>query len=103
MILQIPRNSSGILAINPTDADGEPAVIDGEPTFTLANEDFGSITVVDGVATFASLDLEGTVDLTVSADVRAGSGINTLSETHQIVVADEATTLGVSFEDIVTP
>lgn len=87
------------ITVQPLDAFGNPAPLDGPPTFTSSDE---SILTVDhpqleGLTAVArTVGPTGVVQVTVSADVRLGPEVVTLSGTLDIQVEPgEAVTLGI--------
>jgi|SRR5690242_5931326 len=82
------------------DAAGNPAQLDGAPTWSSSNPDIVSVTpAADGLtAVIAAVGPLGTSQISVSADARLGPDVVTLSGQDDVtVVASEATTLGISF------
>lgn len=85
------------LSIQPLDAKGQPARVDGVPTWSVSDGALGSIAVAaDGMsATFTATDV-GVVQVNVSADADLGPGVRTISGTLDIQIEPgEAVSLGI--------
>lgn len=98
--LRIPPLHKASLILTPLQPDGEPAPIDGEPTYELDSEDFATIIVEDGVTKVLAGEVEGSSILTVRADVRLGEQVSLREKSFELLVAEEASNLEVSLADI---
>lgn len=99
--LRIPPLHKASLILTPLQPDGEPAPIDGEPTYELDSEDFATLIVEDGVTKVLAGGVEGSSILTVRADVRLGEQVSLREKSFELRVAEEASNLEVSFGDFV--
>lgn len=99
--LRIPPLHKASLILTPLQPDGEPAPIDGEPTYELDSEDFATLIVEDGVTKVLAGEVEGSSILTVRADVRLGEQVSLREKSFELLVAEEASNLEVSFGDFV--
>lgn len=87
------------LTIAPVDAAGNPAPVDGIPSWSSSDE---SVLTVSAAADGMSADAVtvgplGNAQVNVSADADLGEGIETLTGTLDVeVVASQATSLGIS-------
>lgn len=99
--LRIPPMHKAALILTPLQPDGEPAPIDGEPTYELGSEEFATIVVEDGVTKVSAGVLEGATTLTVRADVRLGDQVSLREKSYELVVAEEASELNVSLGDLI--
>lgn len=87
------------LAIQPIDAHGHVARIDGIPEWSLSDASLGVLDVAaDGLAAvFTSGDALGLVQVNVSADADLGGGVRPISGTLDIQIeAGEAVSLGIT-------
>ena len=85
------------LAIQPLDAKGKPAQVDGVPTWLSSNPALVSLVVSeDGLSCVAKAMDNGSAQISVSADADLGAGIKTLTAILDIeVVSGGAVSLGV--------
>lgn len=100
-ILRIPPMHKATLTLTPLQPDGEPAPIDGEPTYELNSEEFVSIIYEDGAAKVLAGEIEGSCILTVSADVRLGDQVQMREKSYELIVSEEASNLEVALGDFV--
>lgn len=87
------------LAIQPIDAHGHLARVDGVPSWSLSDNSLGVLDVAaDGLsAVFTTGDQLGLVQVNVSADADLGGGVRTISGTLDIQVeGGEAVSLGIT-------
>ena len=87
------------LSINPLDRAGNPARVDGAPSWVSSNESIVSIQPeANGLVALAvAVNQIGVAQITVTADADLGSGVLNLSETATIsVVGGQAVSLGMS-------
>lgn len=87
------------LSIQPVSQAGNPAPVDGIPTWDVSNPAVGTLTVApDGMsAMFVTSGSLGDTQVSVSADADLGAGITTITGTLDIsVLASQATTLGIN-------
>lgn len=85
------------LSIAPLDRAGQPARVDGTPSWTSSDPALCTVTPEgDGMAAMAvTVGPVGVVQITVAADADLGSGVQTLSEIATLsVVGGQAVTLG---------
>ena len=82
------------LTINPRTAVGDPATIDGVPTYTSSDTSVVTISPDpnDDKACYAvAVGGEGTATVTVECDADLGSGIRTITGTEDIEVSNDST------------
>lgn len=87
------------LHIQPVDARGNAAAIDGDPVWTVSDQTILSITPsVDGMtATITALGPLGTCQVNVTADADLGDGTHEISGVLDVQVqAGEAVSLGIT-------
>lgn len=87
------------LSISPVDAKGNPAAVDGIPTWLVSDETLLSLTVSpDGMsAELFALGPLGTGQVTVNADADLGSGVTTITGILDVtVVSSQATSLAIT-------
>ena len=98
-MLKMTYTQQVALSLQPVDAAGNPAEIDGEATWDLANPAVGSINVdpTDSLmATFVASE-PGTTQVNVSADADLGSGTTTITGLLDVeVLAGQAVSLEVT-------
>lgn len=85
--------------ILPVDAAGNPARVDGVPTWALSDGVYGTLTVdVDGLgATFVPAGILGAVQIRVDADADLGEGVRTLTGLLDVQIeAGEAVSLSIT-------
>lgn len=99
--LRIPPLHKASLILTPLQPDGEPAPIDGEPTYELDSEDFATLIVEDGVTKVLAGEVEGSSILTVRADVRLGEQVSLREKSFELLVAEEASQLDISLGELV--
>jgi len=88
-----------VLDIKPVTAAGNPAPVDGTPTWDLSDQTLGTLNVAaDGLsATFVTSGKLGSAQINVTADADMGEGVKTISGMLEFeVVASEAASLGIS-------
>ena len=69
-----------LLSIQPVDAKGQPAVVDGAPTWASSDETVVTLEVAsDGMSAVASGVTPGAARVVVTADADLGSGVTPLS------------------------
>lgn len=86
------------MEVQPSDADGNPARIDGMPVWNISDAAIGTLAAApDGMSCyFLTTGVMGTVQVSVTADADLGAGVRALSATLDISVeAGEAVTLGI--------
>lgn len=98
--LRIPPGYKAELILTPLQPDGEPAAIDGAPSYEIGAPELASIIEEDGVTKLVAGDVEGETTLTVRADVRLGEGESLREKTYILLVAEEASQLNVAFGPI---
>lgn len=86
------------LSIQPVDAKGHPAPVDGIPTWTVVNESIASIVVSDdGMSAVLSATAPGQTQVGVHADARLGPDVLTIDGLLDVTVLPaEATTLEIT-------
>ncbi len=68
------------LSINPVDAKGKPASLDGVPTWTSSDETVVTVAAeADGLSAMVTAVLPGTARVVVDADADLGSGVTPLN------------------------
>lgn len=98
--IRIPPGHKAAILLNPRQPDGEPAVIDGSPSYEVGPEALVGIAFEEGVAKLIAAEGEGVTTLTVRCDVRSGDETRVLEEVYEIVVAEEASTFGLDLGDL---
>lgn len=102
-MIQLTDTQKVTLSIQPVDAKGNPALVDGAPTWN--SSDPSIITVVpsaDGLSAVASaagpLTADGaSVQVSVTADADLGAGVETISGTMDVtVVASKAVSVAIN-------
>lgn len=86
------------VSINPTTPKGQPAALDGVPTWQVASGDVTLQPAPDGKScVIVSADTPGQSQVLVSADADLGSGVDTISDTISCLVSDpQASSLGLT-------
>lgn len=87
------------LSIAPVDAAGNPAPVDGVPTWDVSDPTLGTLTVAtNGLsAMFVTSGKLGSGQINVSADADMGEGVKTITGVQEIeITASEATSLGIT-------
>lgn len=98
--LTLPIGTYVRATINPQQADGDPAPLDGPVTVTvLSGEVLAMLENGDLVISAPHSIPEGVAVVRVSADVRLGEGVRELAELVNVQVVEEATTFGLNFGD----
>jgi hypothetical protein len=98
--IRIPPRHRAAIELNPRQPDGEPAVIDGAPSYEVGPEGLVGLAFDGGVAKLVAADGEGVTTLTVRCDVRVGDEVSVLEEVYEVVVAEEANTFGLELGDL---
>lgn len=85
------------LAIQPVDAKGNPAKVDGVPAWTNSDDTAGVLTVAaDGLSAEFVAGMPGVTQVTVTADADLGAGVRAISGVLDIQVEPgEAVTLDI--------
>jgi hypothetical protein len=80
----------------PVTPRGKPVKVDGIPEWTVNDGDSKIVVAADGLsADLISADVPGVTDITVSADVDLGEGVDTISDTIELTVVNpQANSLG---------
>jgi hypothetical protein len=86
------------LSIDPRNAKGNPAPVDGVPEWAVSNPGVGTITPsADGLSATFVATTGGDTQVSVTADADLGDGVRSLSATLDISVKPgEAVTLGIT-------
>jgi len=98
-MLILPIDKKAVLAIIIQDAAGNPARVDGVPTWSVSDENFGELTVsVDGMAAeFIPSGTLGSVQLNVQADADLGDGVKPLQGVLDVQIeAGEAAVIAIN-------
>lgn len=98
MALLLTNAQKVALSLQPLDAYGNPARVDGVPAWQMSDAALGTLTLAaDGLsAMFATLGPLGIVQVSATADADLGAGTRTLSATLDIQIeAAEAVSLGI--------
>lgn len=96
MLITITNEEKVQVTLAPTTAAGNPATLDGAPTWTVTTGDATLEVAADGLSAFL---VSGAADInsqvTVTADADLGEGVVTLTDTIDLaVVAASASVLG---------
>ena len=96
MLITITNEEKVQVTLAPTTAAGNPATLDGAPTWTVTTGDATLEVAADGLSAFL---VSGAADtnsqVTVTADADLGEGVVTLTDTIDLaVVAASASALG---------
>lgn len=96
MDISITSEQKVHIKLNPVTATGKPASLDGPATFTLESGDATVSPDADGLSAFlVSGDAAGTSVVSISADVDLSGGVQTISESINLIVTDPlASSLG---------
>jgi hypothetical protein len=97
-MLALQNDQQVTATISPVDAKGNPAKVDGAPTWTSSSEDVATaVAAADGMsAIVAGVDI-GTCQINVSADADLGEGTTPLTGTLDVeVVAGSAVALSIT-------
>jgi len=96
MLITITNEEKVQVTLTPTTAAGNPATLDGVPTWTVTEGDATLEVAVDGLSAFlvsGAADTNSKVEVTADADL--GEGVVTLTDTIDLaVVAATASVLG---------
>ena len=98
-MVTVPLRYKVQMLIDPRDAGGNPARVDGVPVWSLSDADHGVVTTAaDGLsAEFVPDGTLGTVQVMVKADADLGTGVRELTGLLDIAIeAGEAVTLAVN-------
>ena len=88
MAITITASQFFTAAVAAVDARGNPATLDGPPTWVVSDPALLALTVeADGSARVAAVGPTGNAQLTVSADADLGEGTRTLSGLLDVTVA----------------
>ncbi len=99
IMAELSIDQPGVASITPLDRAGNPARLDGVPTWTISDPTLATITPSeDGLqCAVQAVGPLGKVTLSVSADADLGEGVETLSGSAEIdIVAGEAVALNLS-------
>jgi len=83
------------LSIQPIDAKGNAAPVDGVPVWSVANPDLAALAVSDdGLSALLTATAPGSTQVSVQADARLGPDVNTITGLLDVVITPaEATTI----------
>lgn len=98
-MVQLSVDMQARLSIAPVDQFGNPALVDGEPTWTLSDPALGTLAPDPGglSALFVPSGMTGPAQVQVSADADLGSGIVTIGGSADLdLVAGQAASLSVT-------
>jgi hypothetical protein len=99
-MLILPDDKKVGLSIQPVDAKGNPAQLQGDPKWSVADETIATVTPVAGQSLRADLTPGtklGTTQVNVSGDADLGEGVTTIAGTLDVqVVAGQAVSLQIS-------
>ena len=88
MAITITASQFFTAAVSAVDARGNPATLDGPPTWTVSDPALLALTVeTDGSARVAAVGPTGNAQLTVTADADLGEGVRALSGLLDVTVA----------------
>lgn len=95
MLVTITNEQKVLIGLNPVTAAGNPAVLDGIPSWAVTEGDATIEAAADGMSCYLISGTVGNSKITVTADADLGEGVRTLSDTIDLaVVSAEASTLG---------
>lgn len=96
MLVTITNEQKVLMTLAPTTAAGNPAVLDGVPTWTVLEGDATVEVASDGMSAMlisGAADVNSKIEVVADADL--GTGIQTLSDVIDLaVVSASASTLG---------
>lgn len=97
MALILTNTQECDLAIQPLDARGNPAQVDGVPAWSVSDATKASLVIADdGLSCVVKAVANGACQVSVSADADLGAGIRTLTGILDLeIVSGEAVTLGI--------
>lgn len=100
MLITITNEEKVKVTLAPTTAAGNPAILDGVPTWLVTEGDASLEVSEDGLSAFlVSGNADVNSKITVSADADLGEGIMTLSDVIDLaVVSAQASLLGLQTE-----
>ena len=86
------------LSIQPIDAKGNPAPVDGIPAWSVANPEVASLAVSDdGLSAVLTATAPGSTQVSVQADARLGPDVNTITGLLDVTVTPaEAVTIQIT-------
>lgn len=99
MALVLTDSQEVTLTVTPVDKKGNPAVVDGVPTWGTSDDTVLTVAAAaDGLTALVTATGKlGDAQINVSADADLGSGVTSLTGTLDVsVVAGQAATLGVT-------
>lgn len=87
-----------LLAIQPEDANKNPALVDGVPVWTSSDDTVATVeAAADGLSATVTPLKSGTMTLTVTADVLMGPDVKPLSDSADFeVISGEAVSLNLT-------
>ena len=85
------------LSIQPLDAKGNPARVDGVPAWSVSDPSLGTVqAAADGLSAVFTAQQTGTVQVSVTVDADLGPGVRALSGTLDIQIEPgEAVSIGI--------
>lgn len=98
-MLNLTDSQEVILSIAPIDSRSNPAVVDGEPSWSSSDVSVVTVTPAAGglSASVVALGKIGSAQITVSADADLGSGVSPITGTLDItVISGLATSLSIT-------
>jgi hypothetical protein len=98
IMLMLRDDQKVSLSIQPLDAKGNPAKVDGVPTWNNSDEAIGTLAAApDGFSAVYTAMQTGVAQVSVSADADLGMGVRTISGTLDIQIEPgEAVSLGIT-------
>lgn len=96
--ISITNEQKLTVSLAPTTDGGNPAKLDGAPTWSVASGDSTVVAAADGLsASLVSSDTPGDTTYLIEADADLGSGVETVSDTITLhVIGASAHQLGLS-------
>lgn len=97
MLLTITNEQKILVTLNPTTAAGNPATVDGTPTWSVVSGDATIEPSADGLSCYlisGEANVNSVIEVTADADL--GEGVTNLTDTVDLaVVAASASSLGI--------
>lgn len=97
MLITITNEQKIPVTLNPVTAAGNPAQVDGVPTWEVVAGDATLEVSEDGLSCYLISGSVGNSQITVTADADLGEGVRAITDTIDLaVVSAEASSLGLS-------
>lgn len=98
MLVTITSEQKILATLTPLTAAGNPAQVDGTPTWEVVSGDATLEVSEDGMSCYLISGSVGNSQITVTADADLGEGVRNITDTIDLaVVSAEASSLGLNF------